>query len=172
MNDVPRMLEAIRANWRGDETELDLKLKRYYLLCCRAIWKLLLQENSRNGVLVAERYLDGLASKDEFYKAEYYAEGAAFNLDYNCDPAGIEKMVEQFLEIPNDEIRTVIYSIDELGDISPQEILTRAAYFADFAINYPNLNPKKLPARYIPFLSLHLLREIFDDTVLSVEDSK
>ncbi|HKA21315.1 MAG TPA: hypothetical protein VKN18_23765 [Blastocatellia bacterium] len=51
-------------------------MKRYYLACCRVIWELLPQDASRNGVKVAERELDGLASATEIYEAEYHAEGA------------------------------------------------------------------------------------------------
>jgi hypothetical protein len=173
MNDVPKMLDTIIANWTGSEAELELKLKRYYLLCCRAIWKLLPQEDSRTGIEIAELYLDGLASKDELDKAEYNAEGAAFNLDYNCDPAGIEKTVEQFLAIPEDELRAIIHSFDKLAGVSPQEILMQAAYFADFTIVYPFSNTKfYLPDKYVPFLSPHLLREVFDDTILTIETSQ
>jgi hypothetical protein len=163
MNSVPEMLEKIHANWRGSEAELERKLHHYYLLCCRAIWKLILQEDSRKGIEVAEKYLDGLASYKELCDIDYYVEAAAFNLDYNCDPGGIEKLVEEYLAIPSDELRGMIHPPDALDGVAPVEVLKRAAYFADFAVQFPDLTLNDPPQSYVPFLSPTLLKEVFDE---------
>ncbi|MEW6126851.1 MAG: hypothetical protein AB1757_07410 [Acidobacteriota bacterium] len=161
------MLKTLRVNWRGSEAQLERKLHRYYLACCRAIWRLLPQEESRRGIEVAERYVDGLATDEELNKADWHVEGAAFNIDYNCDPNAIEKWIEEVQAIPRDELSAMIHPIEEIADVSPRELLERAAYFADFAVIYPHLTPKDPSGDYIPFLSASLLREIFGDLLCS-----
>src|SRR4051794_35865504 len=86
-DDPIAMLEALRANGRGDEADLVRLTNRYLLTCCRAIWSLLPMEASRRGVEVSERYLEGRATRHELGIAEYQAEGAAFFLDpFEWDP--------------------------------------------------------------------------------------
>src|SRR5689334_17272244 len=43
----------------GTGIDLECALHQFYLASCRAIWKLLPQEESRRGVEMAEQYLDG-----------------------------------------------------------------------------------------------------------------
>jgi hypothetical protein len=76
-DDVTAMLRHLRASWRGELASLDRLLRRYYLACCRRIWKLLPMDESRRGVEVAEHHLAGDATDEELRKAEWHAEGAA-----------------------------------------------------------------------------------------------
>jgi hypothetical protein len=150
---------------------LERRLHRYYLASCRAIWKLLPQEESRRGVEVAERYLMGKATDQEFRKAEYEAEGAAFNIDYNVDPDAIERWVEQVRVIPKQELQLLLHPPTLVIEL--RELLKRAAYFADFAIVYPSLSPKGPPSEnYYMFLSAPLLREFVGNPFRGSESSE
>ena len=71
------MLGHLRASWRGERAILDRLLRRYYLACCRRIWKLLPMDESRRGVEVAEHHLTGNATDEELRKAVWHAEGVA-----------------------------------------------------------------------------------------------
>jgi hypothetical protein len=80
-DDPLAMLNSLHADWQGDEAGLVRLTHRYLLACCRAIWTLLPMEASRKGVEVAERYIEGQATAEEFHLAEWQAEGAAFFLE-------------------------------------------------------------------------------------------
>lgn len=80
-DDPVAMLEALRDHWKGEQDELAKNIHRYLLACCRAIWALLPMEESRQGVEVAQRYIEGRATREEFVDAEYQSEGAAFFLE-------------------------------------------------------------------------------------------
>ena len=75
------MLKALRTSWHGEEADFVWLTHRYQLACCRAIWRLLPIEASRRGIEVAERWIEGRATREEFGLAEWQAEGAAFFLD-------------------------------------------------------------------------------------------
>jgi hypothetical protein len=137
---------------------LERRLHRYYLASCRAIWKLL-PEWSRHGVEVAERYLMGKCTHDEFKKANWDAEAAAFLIDYDSDPDTLHSWVGELSAIPKNELQSLLHP--PTVTIEPRELLKRAAYFVDFAMVYPSLTPKGPPSRdYYVFLSAHLLREM------------
>jgi hypothetical protein len=161
-DDAPRMIEALWQFQQHDVAGLERQLHRYYLACCRAIWRLLPQEESRCGVLVAERRLAGAVSTEEFDKANYHAEGAAFNIDYNCDPEAIQQWIEQTRAIPDAELRAMLHPPEAALQIETRELLKRAAYFVDYAMLSDRLIPKgPPPSSYAPFLSAGLLREVF-----------
>lgn len=58
------MLEFLRG--KADERKLQL----FICACCRRIWHLLADERSRNAVVVAERYAEGQATREELEAAE------------------------------------------------------------------------------------------------------
>jgi len=160
--DVPLMLEALWELHGGDELPLVAALHRYFVASCRRIWKLLPQDGSRRGVKIAERYLAGRATDEELSEVDWHVEGAAFNIDYNCDPEAIERWVKQTRAMPDAELRAMLHPPEAALDIDTRELLKRAAYFADYAVIYPHLMPKRgVPDSYVPFLSAGLLRELF-----------
>jgi len=57
--DPQAMLEHVRG------TASHRKLRLFAAACCRQVWRFLGHEDSRQGVIVAERYADGLASERE-----------------------------------------------------------------------------------------------------------
>jgi hypothetical protein len=163
-NDAPQLIKVLRQVYRADRKYFERQMHRYYLACCRAIWKLLPQDASRQGVEVAERYLRGQATDEELREVDWHVEGAAFNIDYNCDPEAVERWVEQTPAIPESELRAIIHPPEAIADISTQELLKRAAYFADYAVIYPHLTTKRNPPdSYLPFLSASLLREVLSN---------
>jgi hypothetical protein len=65
----------------------DRLLLLYGVACCRLHWHLLSHQMSREAVEWTERYVDGLASRDEEYRRiEWYSEGATFG--FQGDPKG------------------------------------------------------------------------------------
>jgi hypothetical protein len=182
--DAVAMLKALRATWSGDETELVRLTHRYLLACCRAIWQLLPIEASRRGVEVAEFYADGRATRDEFFLAEWHAEGAAFffdqfeheprdeapeeqeaRLQYEADQESrIDALVKEIEEIPAEELRRLVHLEASTEAISPRQLLADAAYFADDAMNYLNIGPRESEfQKHRKFLSAPLLRELVGD---------
>lgn len=144
---------------KGDTADLDRALHRFYLACCRGIWKLLPQEESRRGVEMAEQWLVGAVSDEELSKYNWHVEGAAFCIDYNTAPADIERWVGEVRGLPAAELRSMLHPPEAADEIEPRELLKRAAYFVDYAMIYPSLSPQgPPPASYRPFLSAEVLR--------------
>jgi hypothetical protein len=158
-NDALEMLKAVRGKWR-DQDALHRRLRRYYLACCQAIWPLLPQLASRRGVEVGERYLDGGATEQEVHDAEWDAEGAAFNIEFNCDPAAIAGWVRD-VEALAPECLSSLLHIPEARAWEPRKVLMAAAHFADYALHFPHGNMKRPQPRHEPFLSPRLLRCVF-----------
>jgi hypothetical protein len=73
------MLEALRASGRATER----KLRLFAVAVCRRVWPLLTEESSRTAVAVAERFVDGLASRHELDEARTNATPA---LSTGTDP--------------------------------------------------------------------------------------
>ncbi len=180
-DDPTAMLEALRTHWRGDEADLVRLTHRYLLACCRAIWRLLPMEASRVGIEVTERVIEGRATREEFDRARYEAEGAAFYLDYcepcrECeDPTETEDWIQYFAEkrdridpwvreveaIPPEELCRLVRQAEHDAAVSPRQLLANAAYFAHSAMLYPGIRPREVVIEwYRQFLSAALLREV------------
>jgi hypothetical protein len=67
------MLQFLRTNRKTSER----KLRLLACACCRRVWDLLLEQESRHAVRVAERFADGLASEDELAIAGHQAKRPA-----------------------------------------------------------------------------------------------
>lgn len=159
-DDVSLMLRWFRQEWRGKEAELDSIIQRYCLACCRRIWPLLPREESRAGVEVAERFIDGRATRDELGGAEWLAEAAAFTFEQNSEPDSIARWCDEVARLSPEELGAMIHSPRPEDDLSPRGLLSRAAYFTDAAMCYYGLVPKESIERYRLFLSASLLREM------------
>lgn len=158
--DVPLMLRWFRQEWRGEEADLDRTIQRYCLACCRRIWPLLPQEDSQAGVEVAERFVDGLATRKELHWAEWLAEGAAFTFDFDTEPESIKRWCDEVSRIPPKELGAMIHSPRPDDDLSPRGLLQHAAHFADGAMSYAGLMPRESIERYRLFMPAPLLREM------------
>jgi hypothetical protein len=160
-NESGEMIRTLKQLYADDLLLLDRILQKYYLACCRAIWKLLPDEKSRQGIVVAERYLDRNASDDELDEADWYAEGAALAIEFKTHPQ-LQTWLTQVQTIPDEELRAMIHSPTALAGISSHELLKRAAYFASFAVGSPRSHGLGVPASsQFLFLSPQLLRECF-----------
>lgn len=139
------------------------KLHRYYLACGRKIWKLLPQEESRGSIEVGELWVEGKASSLWLYRYDYHSEAAAFRIDYAESDEEIAGILEAYHSIPRNELRSLLYPQDVVDSIEPRELLKQAAYFANYAMNYPRIIPKwPLSESYHPFLNADLLREFIE----------
>jgi hypothetical protein len=133
-------------------------LHRFYLACCRAIWPLLVQEPSRRGIELAEKWIAGEVSFEELNSFNWHVEGAAFSIDYNVEPEKIEQWVTDLRF--SDSHRHLLHPPETADHVDPGELLKRAAYFADYAMMYPSLRPLgPPPEEYRPFLCAELLRQ-------------
>ena len=157
-DDVPLMLRWFRQEWRGEERELNTLLQRFLLACCRRIWRLLPGAKCRAGVEVAERTLEGLATREEFGLAEYLAEGEAFKFENDLEDEDIARWCEDVSRISSEELATMICPSRSEDDISSRVLLEHAAYFAVAAMCYPDISPKESIERFRLFLPAPLLR--------------
>jgi hypothetical protein len=131
----------------------------FYISCCRRIWSLLPDHETRNGVQVAEKWLDGNASDSELNARDYYVEGAAFGIDYKTSPDELRQWIADVDTIPEAELYAILApQVSDRPD--SYKLLKSAAYFAHYAIMYPAMNPKGMPPNsYHQFLSADLLRQ-------------
>jgi hypothetical protein len=158
-DDVSLMLRWFRQEWRGEKEDLDRLLQRYLLACCRRIWRFLPEEASRSGIEVAERFVDGQATREELHRADWWAEGAAFGVERRSDSESVARWCDEVSRIPPEELGAMIHSPRPEDDLAPHGLLKHAAYFADDAICYPGYVPESIE-KYRLFLPTPLLREI------------
>jgi hypothetical protein len=167
-DDIRAILKDLRESWRDDQASLDRWLQRYYLSCCRRIWKLLPMGESRSAVDVAERHLNGDATDEELGKAEWHAEGAALLRQRGFEdfqPEKVAKCVEQVEAISRTELVELLGPAYPTAWGSTRELLAHTAYFVVLVVCYPNIEPiDNIERSYGDWLSAELLREIVGDT--------
>jgi hypothetical protein len=155
-------LQMLQALWRHPIRKirtLQRQLHFYYLACCREIWDLLPDEDSRRGVRAAERYLDGRMGVDELRHINYYTEGASFALQYRTAPEQIQEWVDDVRTISQNSLRVMLNPPSVVSDFEPYDLLVRAACFADYAMMYSLFKSHGPPSEWhAPFLSARLLR--------------
>jgi hypothetical protein len=109
------MITELWELYADDRQELERLLHRYYLACCRAIWKLLPDEASRNAVALAEREVNGLrVTSDELGWADYASEGAAFGIDYRTSDE-LPRWLADVEAAPHAELRSIIHPPEALS---------------------------------------------------------
>lgn len=168
--DVPRMLRWFCQQWTGDPADLARLLARYYLACCRRIWPLLPQPESRAAVEVGEQVLDGRVTPKHYLDAERAAEGAAINLQFGCEPESVARWCRVVANIPDHEMRALLHQPRSGGLLIPRGLLNDAASFADDALCTAHAardgakvsvdDRHSIVNRYAIFLSAPLLREM------------
>ena len=167
-DDVTVMLRHLRASWRGDQASLDRLLRRYYLACCRRIWKLLPMDESRRGVEVAEHHLAGDATDEELRKAEWHAEGAVVLFQEGFEgfePEKVARCIEEVEAISPVELGELLGPAYPIAWGSTRDLLAHAAYLVVLVACYPDIDPiDNIERSYGNLLSAALLREIVRDT--------
>lgn len=159
-DDAPSMVRWFRQEWVGKEADLNRLLRRYFLACCRKIWRLLPRAESLEAIEVTERFVDDLELHDELKLAEWNAEGAALMFSQEYDPEAIARWCEDVSRIPPEELAAMIHSPRPGDDLTPRGLLEHAAYFAHLTICYPWIKPIESIERYRLFMSAPILREI------------
>ncbi|WP_445365733.1 hypothetical protein ACJJJB_03280 [Microbulbifer sp. ANSA001] len=140
-------------DWK-DYLDIEMPLYKFYIACCREIWLLLPQNESKRGVELAEQYIRGETEWEELSRYNWYVEGAAFTFDYETDTEKVSLWVEE-TESSHMEL------IEKLGSSNTLDLLKDAAYFVDYAMIYPSIQPKGSPsACYHKFLQPKLLRKL------------
>ena len=143
-----------------DAGDFETQLHRFYVACCQSIWKLLPDSSSRNGIDIAEKWLDGTASDSELNQCNWTSEGAAFGIDYKTAPDQLEDWILKVDAIPKNELKLILAPSVDLQKINSYDLLKRAAYFANFVTRYSAMSPNGLPRRsYHIFLSAQILRQ-------------
>lgn len=89
--DVGEMVRYLEEEHRAHRFKKGQRQFRLFTsACCRLTWDLMTDERARQAVLLAERYADGLVSKDEM-KAAHKAQSQAFihvlNISHQYSPA-------------------------------------------------------------------------------------
>lgn len=183
-DDAPAMIRSLRAGWHGPAEDFVRLIHRYLLASCRAIWRILPMEESRRGVEVAERYIEGRATDEEYRIAGWQSEGAAFYLDpHEYQPhdesaeaievhrrwlaerrARIAVLVAEVEAIPAEELRRMVRRGPADGPLDAQQVLSDAAYFADWVIGYHLIHARSHSIQtHEAFLDPARLREMVGD---------
>ncbi|MCF6443074.1 hypothetical protein L1077_26975 [Pseudoalteromonas luteoviolacea] len=141
-----------------DYLVVEMPLYKFYLSSCRNIWPLLTQEESRKGIELAEGFVAGKVKWDSISEYNWHVEGAAFCFEDPPDQERIDIWIKE-VECQSSDLINKIRNEDE-EKISTQELLKQAAYFADYAMIYPSIQPKGLPCdEFNRFLCPKLLKQ-------------
>lgn len=141
------------------DSHFETIVHRFYLASCREIWCLLPDKETRKGVEIAEKWLDGDVADVELNACDYLVEGAAFGIDYKTSPDELNVWISNVDAISESKL-TSILSLPTCERPDSYQLLKAAAYFAHYAIMYPAMNPKGIPPQsYHKFLSTNVLRQ-------------
>ena len=141
-----------------DYLSVELPLYKFYLSACRNIWPLLTQEESRKGIELAEGFVEGKVKWDSVSEYNWYVEGAAFYFEDPADQERIDIWIKDVESQSSDLINKIRNDSEEKN--CTQELLKQAAYFADYAMIYPSIQPKGSPYdAFNKFLCPKLLRQ-------------
>jgi hypothetical protein len=141
-----------------DYLSVEMPLYKFFLSSCRNIWSLLTQEESRKGIELAEGFIEGKVKWDSVSEYNWHVEGAAFCFEDPPDQERIDIWIKDVENHSSDLINK--FRIEGKEEISTQELLKQAAYFADHAMVYPSIQPKGLSKdKYNKFLCPNLLRQ-------------
>lgn len=183
-DDVPAMIRSLRAGWHGPAADFVRLVRRYLLATSRAIWTLLPMEETRRGIEVSERHIEGRATDEEFRIAGWQAEGAAFYLEPfeyrpdSEDPEAVESrrqyeaerrtrigpMVAQVEAIPLAELRRMVRLEPGQNPFDARQLLSDAAYFAYHCLDYHLICARSHSLQeHAAFLDAARLREIVGD---------
>jgi hypothetical protein len=179
-NDPSQMLEWLRSTM--PEEVFDYRLRRYYLACCRRIWRLLPPDAIRLGLEAAERHLEGAATPREVsYWAQlaqdwgYMAEADLYAIStYNsvCDEqelpdesffsqsGRVQRWVDEITRIPSHKIRKMVRMTGDAVTPPPRRLLENANCFAFSTIYWAvgSGEVRRGIEAYGQFLSPHVLR--------------
>jgi hypothetical protein len=128
-NSAPTMLAALYHQDAAQFKDLKPQLHRYFLACARKIEHLTPQTDLRDGVSGAEKWCKGLISYEELHELDWYAEAAAFAVDY------VDTRKEKR------ELKLMVRGIPELNGVPlklAKKMVKDAAYFVSSTIFYPN----------------------------------
>lgn len=158
-DDVGLMLRWFRQVWKGSQDTLNRLIRRYLLACCRRIEPLIPQWKSLMALEVGARELEGHATRRDLGDAEWIAEGAAFQLDFEKETEEVARLCDQVSRLSPQELGALISSSRPGDDLSPYGLLEKAAYFVDQFLCYPGC-PPEINERYCIFMPAPLLREV------------
>ena len=109
----------------------------YLLACCRRIWDLLPDQGSREGIVIGEKYVRGQVSRNRLNDADWYSESSAFRFDYyKSTDSTISEYIERVCNNKK-ELERLLVPPSSIVDGNELELLKNAAYFANYALNYP-----------------------------------
>ena len=157
-DDVARLVHLFRQKWRGEEADAELLLSRYFLACCRKVWRLLPHEASRAAVEANERYNNGLATDDEVRRAEWHAEAVWIDFDEDPTPEDVVRWAEEVARITPAELAAMLPGSRPGDDLSPLGLLQDAAYLPFFC--GPGFEENEGFRRFLPAT---LFREMVGD---------
>ncbi len=128
------------------------QLHKFLIACCWKHQHLIPQDDLREGLRGAEKWLAGEIDDTELYRLNYNAEAEAFGIDYAESPDDLLKL------------KTLIEGIEEIREIpfdKARALLKKAAYFAEATMIYPQFNSFPWVHRLLTseFLCPILLRE-------------
>jgi hypothetical protein len=157
------------------------KVLLYGVACCREQWHLFPNPYSRAAVEWAERYADGLVTRDDedYSDLDWRSEGAALHYEYvlaTARPNRVEAWEAWWDEESTHDLARLSGQIPSPEEVTEEEIdsetarLCNAAYLAQHLMHLDNSSPLDLTlSRYQSFLTVPLLRDIFGNPFRLVE---